>query len=103
MIAGKAITIRIETIRVDQVKIGIRIIVMPGARMLRMVTMKLNGAGHRGDTEDLQTEHPEIDVAAGIPGGVGQRRVAVPALVRRLVEEPAHVEDDARRRGRPRS
>ena len=56
--------------------------------------MKLNAAGHRGDAEDLETEHPEVDVAAGIPGRVGQRGVAVPALIRRFVEEPGHVEDD---------
>ena len=41
VMAGKAMMIRIETISVDQVKIGMRIIVMPGARRLRMVTMKL--------------------------------------------------------------
>ena len=42
--AGKAKMIRSETISVDQVKIGMRIIVMPGQRMLKIVTMKLKDA-----------------------------------------------------------
>ncbi len=44
VIAGKAITIRIETISAFQVKSGIRIRVMPGARIFRMVMMKLREA-----------------------------------------------------------
>ena len=44
VMAGKAMTIRMEVISVDQVKIGMRIMVMPGARMLMIVTMKLNAA-----------------------------------------------------------
>ena len=41
VIAGKAITIRICVISMDQVKIGMRIMLMPGARMLKIVVMKL--------------------------------------------------------------
>ena len=42
--AGKARTIRTEVISVIQMNIGIRISVMPGARMLMIVTKKLNAA-----------------------------------------------------------
>ena len=38
---GKAISTRMDVTRVFQVKIGIRHMVMPGARMLMMVVMKL--------------------------------------------------------------
>ena len=38
---GKTISTRIEVTRMFQVKIGIRNMVMPGARMLRIVVTKL--------------------------------------------------------------
>src|SRR3712207_3879453 len=41
VIAGKAMMMSTEVIKVDQEKIGRRIIDMPGARRLMMVTMKL--------------------------------------------------------------
>src|SRR5215217_4756919 len=41
VMAGKAMMMSTEVIKVDQEKIGKRIIDMPGARRLRMVTMKL--------------------------------------------------------------
>ena len=44
MTGGKASTIRNCTVRVIHTNTGIRISVMPGARMLRMVTMKLTPA-----------------------------------------------------------
>ena len=98
--AGKAITIRICVISAAQVKIGMRIMLMPGARMLKMVDDEVDAGGHRRHAEHLQAKHPEVDVAARVPGLLGQRRVAVPALIRRRIEEPAHVEDDRRRPGR---
>ena len=42
VIAGKARMIRMLVIRADQVKMPIRIMLTPGARMFRMVTTKLN-------------------------------------------------------------
>ena len=44
VIAGKAITSRIETMSVVQLKIGMRIRLMPGARRLMTVTIILNAA-----------------------------------------------------------
>ena len=44
MIGGKASAIRNCTTRVIHTNTGIRIMVMPGARMLRIVTMKLMAA-----------------------------------------------------------
>ena len=41
VMAGKAMMIRMDVIKVAQEKIGMRIIDMPGARRLMMVTMKL--------------------------------------------------------------
>ena len=61
VIAGKARTIRNEVKSVIQVKTGRRIIVMPGARMLMIVTMKLSAAGDRGDAEQLQAHDPQVD------------------------------------------
>ncbi len=46
------------------VNTGRRISVMPGARMLMIVMMKLNAAAIEDDAEDLQAEHPEVDVEA---------------------------------------
>ena len=44
VITGNASTSRIAVTSVIHVNSGIRMSVMPGARMLRMVTMKLNDA-----------------------------------------------------------
>ena len=44
VMAGKARTMRNDVTSVIQVKTGRRIIVMPGARRLMMVTMKLSAA-----------------------------------------------------------
>ena len=41
VMAGKAMMMSTDVIKVDQEKIGMRIIDMPGARRLMMVTMKL--------------------------------------------------------------
>ena len=57
--------IRIDVISVVQVKIGMRMSVMPGARMFMMVTMKLNAPSHRGDPEKLEAEDPEVDSRPG--------------------------------------
>ena len=55
---------------------------------------EVDAGGDRCDAEHLQADHPEVDMAARVPGLLGQWRVAVPALVRGLIEEPAHIEDD---------
>ena len=42
-----------------------RIMLMPGARMLKIVMMKLIAGGHRGDTEHLQAEHQKSTLRPG--------------------------------------
>ena len=78
-----------------QTKIGIRIIVMPGARMLTIVTKKLNAAASDATPRIWR---PSIQKSTLRPGRVlprGQVGVAEPALVRRRAEEEAHVEEQA--------
>ena len=73
-----------------QTNIGMRISFMPGARMLRIVTKKLTRGRQRRDAEDLQAEHPEVDVRC--PGENcrrGQVGVAEPARVGRRAEQEA--------------
>ena len=45
-----------------QVNIGMRISVMPGARRLMIVTMKLNAAASDATPRICRPMHPEIDV-----------------------------------------
>ena len=71
--------------------------------MLRMVTIRLIGAGQRGDTGDLQAEHPEVDAVAGREQRAGVRRVHEPAAVGGAAEEPRGVQEDAAERGSTRS
>ena len=58
-----------------QVKIGIRIIVMPGARIRRMVTMKLMAAEDRCRSDDDEAREPEVLARAEL---LRERRVAGP-------------------------
>ena len=66
VMTGMANSSRNGATSVIQVKIGMRISVIPGARMLRIVTMRLTAPTSRRDAEDLQAEDPEVDV---VPGG----------------------------------
>ena len=52
---------RKDVTSVIQVKTGRRIIVIPGARRLMIVTMKLSAAAMRGDAEELQAHDPHVD------------------------------------------
>ena len=45
--------------------IGMRMKVMPGARILTMVTKKFRRAHHRRDAEDQQADVVEVDIEAG--------------------------------------
>ena len=66
-----------------QVKIGIRNIVMPGARMQMIVVMKLTAPRMVPKPAERQAEDPQVAAEAGAVGGVGQRRVGEPAERRR--------------------
>ena len=61
VIAGKARMMRKDVTSVIQVKTGRRIIVMPGARRLMIVTMKLSEAAMDDDAEELQAHDPHVD------------------------------------------
>ena len=60
MSTGNAIRIRIAVTKMFQVKIGIRNIVMPGARMQTIVVIKLTAAEDRAQTGDDQTDDPQV-------------------------------------------
>ena len=57
---GMANTVRNATTVIIQVNTGMRISVMPGARMLRMVTMKLIAGGGGPDAEQHDAHAPEV-------------------------------------------
>ena len=75
-----------------QVKIGIRNIVMPGARRQTIVVMKLTATEDRAQTGDHQAHDPQVGAGAGRVHRVGQRGVGEPAEVRRAArgEEAGH-------------
>ena len=79
--AGKAMMISTEVIRVAQVKIGMRIIDMPGARRLMMVTMKLKAPAIEA-TPRICRPSTQKSTSRPEKRACGQWRVAVPALVR---------------------
>ena len=67
-----------------QVKIGIRNIVMPGARMQMIVVMKLTATRDRAETTHPQAHDPEVAADAGAVHRIGQRHVGEPAEGRAL-------------------
>ena len=80
---GKASTSRNCTTNAIQVNIGMRISVMPGARMLMIVVMKLNAAA---SDETPRIWRPSTQKSMLMPGEYclrRERRVAEPAAVRR--------------------
>ena len=64
-----------------QVKIGIRNIVMPGARMQTTVVIMLTAAQDGAQAGNRQTHDPQVAADAGRVDGVGQRGVGGPAEV----------------------
>ena len=64
---------------VFHVKIGMRHIVMPGARMVMIVVMKFTAPRIVPKPPMAEAEHPQVPADAGCVGHVGQRRVGEPA------------------------
>jgi hypothetical protein len=62
---------------------------------------EVQGRGERGDAQDLQAEHPEVDARAGRKLTRGQVGVAKPTGVRRTAGQEAHVQQDAAKDERP--
>ena len=62
-------------------KIGIRNIVMPGARMQKIVVTKLTRTEDRAETGHPEAHHPQVAADARRADRVGQRRVREPAEV----------------------
>ena len=86
-----------------QANIGMRISVMPGARMLMIVTKKLTAAASDAMPSIWR---PSIQKSTFMPGRElprGQVGVAEPARVRRRAEQEARVEEQAARAGTPSS
>ena len=80
VMAGKAMMIRTEVIKVVQEKIGMRIIDMPGARRLMMVTMKLKAPAIEA-TPRICRPNAQKSISLSREEGLGEWRVSVPALV----------------------
>ena len=90
---------RNATTSVIQTKTGSRIIVMPGARMLMMVTAKFSAAISDETPERQQAHGVEVHARCRRVHAVGERRVGEPAGVRRAAEdEAAHQEQAADRK-----
>ena len=86
---GKASSSRTWVMRLIQTNIGMRIIFMPGARRLMIVTKKFTAAASEAMPEDLQADDPEVDVEARAVLLGGQVGVGEPPHVRRGVEQEA--------------
>ena len=73
----------IDVVRIDQTNSGMRVMVMPGVRMLRIVTMKLiaPSSGRRADQH--QAQNPQIRAGRLGEHAVRQRTVARPTGFRR--------------------
>ena len=83
-IAGSATSSRIAYVSIAQTKSGMRIHVMPGARMLWIVTMKLIAPRSDDEREDVDREDPVVLAVARARQRhrLGQRRIRPPAGVR---------------------
>jgi len=80
---------------VIHVNTGSRIMVIPGARRLMIVTMKLSAAAIEGHAEELESHDPHVDRMGGLNWRSVKRRVAEPAASGRpVLNEPAEVQDD---------
>ena len=86
---GMANRMRKAVTKVVQTNIGMRLIVMPGARRRRTVTTKLTLPAMDDTPEQLHGQHPEVHVEARGELPAGQRRVGKPAGVRRAAEDEA--------------
>ena len=89
-----------ENTSIDHTKIGMRLSVMPGARILKIVTMKLT-APTVVEMPTKTTPRPQKSML--MPGRVrlaGERHVGEPAAVGRVADDEARVQEDAREAGR---
>ena len=86
---------------VFQTKIGIRNIVMPGARMQMIVVMKLTRTEDGAETGHPQAHDPQVAADAGLNASASrQRRVGEPAEVGRAGGgQEARSRRSGRRRG----
>ena len=84
-----------ENTSIDHTNIGMRLNVMPGARILKIVTMKLIAPDRRGDADEDDREAPEVDVDAGRVRLAGERHVREPTAVGRMADEHARVQEQA--------
>ena len=98
---GMAKSVRNAVTSIIQTNTGMRMSVMPGARMLRMVTMKLMAevvdAMPSITIPTAQKSGPRPGRAPSASGVLVSGRVAEPAAVRGAAEQEARVEEDRRR------
>ena len=103
VIAGTAKITMNENTSIDHTNIGMRLNVMPGARILKIVTMKLIAPAVVEIPTKMIDETPEVDVDAGRVRLAGERYVARTNR-RRADGRRARSSTAARRRtGRPSS
>ena len=101
--AGSANRSANATARIAKQKSGMRFSDMPGARSLKIVTMKLIAAAVDDDAVENQSERVEVDVRARVVLLERERHVVEPAGVRRGADREPGVDEAAGRRGRARS
>ena len=65
VIGGKASTMRNCTTSVIQTNTGMRISVMPGAAHVEDRDDEVDAGQDRRDAQDLEAQHPEVDVGPG--------------------------------------
>ena len=87
--------------RAIQVKIGMRIIVMPGARMLSTVTMRLTAPASEAMPVISRPSVQKLTPSDGENGVRAVRGVHEPAAVGAAAEEPRRVDEDAAEEERP--
>ena len=100
---GMAKMISTEVQSIVQAKNGILRRVMPGARIARMVAMKLTPAVERADAADDQAQGPEVGGGGAGEGVLGQRRVGEPADGRGAAGREAEIDEQAAEAASPRS
>ena len=76
---GNATSPRIDVTIMFHVKIGMRHIVIPGARIRNVVVTMLTPVSRVGDGDEREAQDPQIRSDTRGHPGLGQRRICVPA------------------------
>src|SRR5271154_3742210 len=98
--AGNAIRISIDVTNIDHMNIGMRMYVMPGARIATIVVRKFSPEDC-GCARYQQPDHPPVDGEARCEIPLGEIRVAEPSRIRQPAANPTEMQQDSRDQGQP--